>query len=145
MDDGFQLNEYVETETNLQAAAAEAFDRLLRPPAMWTAFNAGHIKLTSQQAAKLKRIGLKPNWPDHLILWDRNLIGIEWKKPGEGKLSRGRFVTRKNGSRYWVEGQREVFPQLTAAGMMGPYECTSIDHCFRILKAIGVPMLWREQ
>ena len=141
----FQLDEYVLPEVDLQAQAADAFDKLLLPPAMWTAFPAGHLLLNGQQASRLRRIGLKPGWPDHLVLHLGDLIGIEWKKPGAGKLSKSGWGRTKRGKPRWIEGQTETFEKLTAAGMMGPYVCTSIDHAFHVLKAHGVPMRWREQ
>jgi hypothetical protein len=140
------LDEYVPPEVDLQAAAARAFDVLIRPPAMWTAFPAGHIQLDSQQAARLARIGMKRNWPDHLVLIPDKLIGIEWKKPGQqNELSRSRWVTsRRTGARRWVEGQREAFPKLRAAGMH-IHVCISVEHALQILEAEGVPMLpWRR-
>ena len=135
----FALDEYVQPEVDLQAAGAQAFDRLLRPPAMWTAIALGHIELTGQQAARLSRIGLKRSWPDHLIMWPENVVGIEWKT-GDGKLSISRVVHTKRGKPRWVEGQRETFPKLKAAGMR-IYVCISVGHALRILKALGCPML----
>ena len=140
----FQLDEYVQPEVDLQAAGAEAFDRLLRPPAVWSAFPAGHLALTPQQGARLTRIGLKRGWPDHIIIHGGRVIGIEWKKPGDGKLSVSRMVYSKRGRPRWVPGQKEVFPLLRAAGMHGPYVCSSVDHALRILRALEVPMLWRD-
>jgi hypothetical protein len=139
----FALDEYVAPEVDLQAAGHDAFEKLLRPPAMWTAFPAGHLDLTPAQAARFTRIGVKRNWPDHLVLFDSMLIGIEWKKPGEG-LSISRIVHTRRGKPRWVEGQRESFPRLTAAGMRGPYVCMTVEHALGILEALGVPMLrWR--
>jgi hypothetical protein len=135
----FQLDEYVQPEVDLQAAGAEAFDRLLRPPAMWTAIALGHIELTGQQAARLSRIGLKRSWPDHLVLWPGNIVGIEWKT-GDGRLSISRIVHTKRGKPRWVEGQRETFPKLKAAGMR-IFVCSSVDHALRILQAMECPML----
>lgn len=135
----FALDEFVQPEVDLQAAGAAAFDRLLRPPAMWTAIAVGHIELTGQQAARLSRIGLKRSWPDHLIMWPDNVVGIEWKT-GDGKLSISRVVHTKRGKPRWVEGQRETFPKLKAAGMR-IYVCSAVDHSLRILKALGCPMV----
>jgi len=135
----FALDEYVQPEVDLQAAGAQAFDRLLRPPAMWTAIALGHIELTGQQAARLSRIGLKRSWPDHLIIWPGEVVGIEWKT-GDGKLSISRMVHTKRGKPRWVEGQRETFPKLKAAGMK-IYVCISVDHALRILKTLNCPML----
>lgn len=139
----FALDEFVAPEVDLQAAGAEAFDRLLRPPAMWTAFPAGQIKLTDQQAARLYRIGLKRGWPDHLVLWPGRIVGIEWKT-GDGKLSVSRMEhSRRSGRPRWVEGQAEVFPKLKTAGML-IYQCITVDHALRILQRLECPMLnWR--
>jgi hypothetical protein len=130
-------------EVDLQAAGEAAFCTLIRPPAEFTAFPAGHLKLTGAQAARLTRIGLKRSWPDHLILYAGKLIGIEWKKPGE-TLSRSRWVRTKRGTSRWVEGQREVFPRLAGQGMRGPYVCETVEQALEALEAEGVPMVrWR--
>ncbi len=139
----FRLTEYLEPEVDLQADGAAAFARLIREPAEWTAFPAGHLKLTGQQAARLTRIGLKRSWPDHLVLHAGKIIGIEWKKRGE-PLSRSRWVRTKAGKSRWVEGQREVFPRLAGQGMRGPYLCETVEEALTHLEAEGVPMLkWR--
>lgn len=139
----YRLTEYVADEVDLQAAGEEAFARLIRPPAEWTAFPAGHLKLTGQQAARLTRVGLKRSWPDHLVLYAGKLIGIEWKRSGE-TLSRSRWVKTKSGKSRWVEGQREVFPRLAEQGMRGPYVCETVEQALAALEAEGVPMVrWR--
>lgn len=139
----YRLTPYVELEVDLQASGEEAFVRLIRPPAEWTAFPAGHLKLTGAQAARLTRIGLKRSWPDHLVLHAGKLIGIEWKRPGE-TLSRSRWVKTRSGKSRWVEGQREVFPRLAEQGMRGPYVCETVWQALEALEAEGVPMLrWR--
>jgi hypothetical protein len=139
---GFRLTNQT-AEVDLQVAGEAAFSRLIRSPAEWTAFPAGHLKLTGQQAARLTRIGLKRSWPDHLVLHAGKLIGIEWKKPGES-LSRSRWVRTKNGKSRWVEGQREVFPRLAQQGMRGPYVCQTVEQALSALEAEGVPLVrWR--
>jgi len=95
--------------------------------------------LDRQQAAKLYRMGVKRGWPDHLIIWPLNIVGIEWKKPGEGRLSVSRVVRTRSGKPRWVQGQRETFPKLRAAGMK-IYECGTVDHALRILRASECPM-----
>jgi hypothetical protein len=134
----FQLDEYVQPEVDLQAAGARAFEQLLREPAQWTAFPAGHLELTGAQAARLARIGLKPAWPDHLILWPQNIVGIEWKSV-DGRLSITRTVQTKRGKKTIV-GQREMFPLLKKAGMR-IFVCSSVDHALRILRAMECPMV----
>jgi hypothetical protein len=144
-----RLDEYVVPEVDLQAAGADAFAKLIRPPAEFTAFPAGHIKLDGQQAARLARIGMKPNWPDHQIVFPHptvpdacKLIGIEWKKPGE-ELSRSRWVRTRKGKPRWIEGQREGFRALKAAGMR-IYVCIKVEDALAILEAEGCPMIpWR--
>jgi hypothetical protein len=139
----FRLTRELQPEVDLQADGEAAFARLIRPPAEWTAFPAGHLKLTGAQAARLTRIGLKRSWPDHLVLYAGKLIGIEWKKPGE-TLSRSRWVRTKSGKSRWVEGQREVFPRLAGQGMRGPYVCETVEQALEALEAEGVPMVrWR--
>jgi len=139
----FRLSAYTADETDLQAAGEMAFSRLFRAPVEWTAFPAGHLQLTGQQAARLTRIGLKRSWPDHLVLYGGKLIGIEWKRPGE-TLSRSRWVQTRSGKKRWVEGQREVFPRLAAQGMRGPYVCQTVEEALAALEAEGVPMVkWR--
>jgi hypothetical protein len=130
-------------EVDIQAAGEAAFATLIRPPAEFTAFPAGHLKLTGAQAARLTRIGLKRSWPDHLVLHAGKLIGIEWKKPGEG-LSRSRWVRTRRGTTRWVEGQQEVFARLAGQGMRGPYVCETVVQALEALEAEGVPMVrWR--
>ena len=139
----YRLTEELRAEKDLQADGHAAFSRLIRPPAEFTAFPAGHLKLTGQQAARLSSIGLKRSWPDHLVLYAGKLIGIEWKKPGEA-LSRSRWVRTRSGKSRWVEGQREVFPRLAGQGMRGPYVCETVEQALEALEAEGVPMVrWR--
>lgn len=135
----FQLDEYVQPEVDLQAAVADAFSKLLRPPAMWTSLAVGHIELTGQQAARFARIGVRRSWPDMIVLWPQNVVGIELKT-GDGRLSISRVVHTKRGKPRWVEGQRETFPKLKAAGMR-IFVCSSVDHSLRILRAMECPMV----
>jgi hypothetical protein len=111
----FRLTAPVVPEDDLHAAVADALDILLMPPATWTCFPAGHVKLSGQAAAKLSRMGLKRGWPDILVL-HRQLYGIELKRRG-GSLSRTRMVRTRRGGLRILEGQRDVFPRLEAAGM----------------------------
>lgn len=139
-----QLDEFIEPEAGLQEAIAQAFAKLIRPPAEWAAYPAGHISLDGQQAAKLYRAGLRPNWPDFLVLHAGHLIGIEVKTV-DGELSRTRIVrSRRSGRPRIVEGQRDVFPRLKAAGMHGPHVVRSVEHALTMLEAEGVPLVaWR--
>ena len=132
----FKLTAPIPPETDLHEAVAKALDLLLKPPARWTTFPAGHIPLPVQWAAKLARLGLKRNWPDVLILHGV-LHGIELKKPG-GQLSRARFVRNKRGTLRYIEGQREEFPRLEAAGMRIA-TCSSVAEVFAALDNWQIP------
>jgi hypothetical protein len=133
----FRLVAPVAPEDDLHAAVAQALDVLLMPPAEWTTFPAGHVELTGQAAAKLARLGLKRNWPDVLVLHGL-LHGIELKRTG-GSLSRTRTVRTRRGRLRVVEGQRDVFPRLEAAGMRLAV-CDSVDTVIRQLEAWNIPL-----
>ena len=135
-----RLEEFVPPEDRLQVSVADALAKLLRPPAQFAAYPAGHIRLTGQQASKLYRAGLRAAWPDLLVLFPGKLIGIELKTL-DGVLSRSRWVRTKRGKPRWVEGQREMFPKLKAAGMRGPYLCRSVEQVLHVLEAEGCPLL----
>ena len=133
----FSLAAPITPENDLHAAVAHALDVLLLPPATWTTFPAGHVELTAQAAAKLARLGLKRNWPDILVL-HQVLHGIELKRTGAA-LSRTRTVRTRRGRLRTVEGQRDVFPRLEAAGMRLAV-CTSVDEVLAQLAAWDVPL-----
>lgn len=124
-------------ETDIHEAVAQALDTLLLPPAEWTTFNAGHVKLTGQQASKLKRLGLKRSWPDILVLHGQ-IYGIELKRDG-GELSRTKQVRTKRGRLRIIEGQRDVFPRLETAGMTIAV-CESVLDVLSQLAKWGVPL-----
>lgn len=137
----FRLTAPIPFEDELHEAVAQALDRLLMPPAAWTTFPAGHVPLPTQWAVKLARLGLKRNWPDLLVLFGV-LHGIELKRPGE-TLSRARTVrSRRRGALRHVEGQRDVFPRLEAAGMKIA-TCSSVVDVLDQLAAWGVPLRGR--
>lgn len=137
MNAPFRLTPFVPPEDELHVSVADALDRLLLPPAEWASYPAGHIALSGQQAAKLARIGLKRNWPDVLVLHGA-LYGIELKRPG-GRLSKTRTVRTRRGSLRVVEGQRETFPRLEAAGMKLAI-CETIDAVLAQLSTWGIPL-----
>ena len=124
-------------EQDLHESVADALDKLLMPPAMWTCFPAGSVPLPPQFAAKLARMGLKRGWPDVLVL-HRRLIGIELKVRG-GRLSRTRVVRTRRGGLREIVGQEEVFPRLEAAGMTIGV-CSSLPAVLAFLAACGVPL-----
>ena len=133
----FKLRAPVIAEQDLHESVADALDKLLMPPAMWTCFPAGSVPLPPQFAAKLARMGLKRGWPDVLVL-HRRLIGIELKRRG-GRLSRTRVVRTRRGGLREIMGQEEVFPRLEAAGMTIGV-CNSLPAVLAFLAACGVPL-----
>ena len=137
----FRLTAPVVPEDDLHAAVADALDRLLLPPATWTTFPAGHVPLPARYAVKLARLGLKRNWPDVLVLHRGTLHGIELKRPGEG-LSIARWVRTRRGAPRFVEGQRETFPRLEAAGMQIAV-CETVVGVLDALAGWGVPLRGR--
>lgn len=133
----FRLTQPAPAEDELHAAVARSLDLLLLPPATWTTFPAGNVQLIGQAAAKLARLGLKRGWPDILVLHGV-LHGIELKRDG-GTLSRTRSVRTRRGSLRIVEGQRDTFPRLAAAGMRLAI-CRSLDDVLAALIGWGVPL-----
>jgi hypothetical protein len=133
----FRLTAPVVSELNLQEAVADALNVLLLPPAMWTAFPVGHVKLEPAQAARLSRIGTARGWPDVLVLHER-LYGIELKRVG-GILSRTRVVRTRSGGSRVLDGQVEVFVRLRDAGMKIAV-CHSLEEVLRALGGWGVPL-----
>lgn len=126
-------------ETDLHQNVVDGLAKLVAPPAEWTTFPAGHIKLSPRDGAKLRRLGLKPSWPDLLVLHGQRIYGIELKADG-GKLSKTRIVrSRKTGRARIVEGQTEVFPRLKEAGML-IVTCGSLDDVLVALRTFGVPL-----
>jgi hypothetical protein len=136
----FHLRPAIPPEDDLHFAVAQALDVLLLPPAMWTTFPAGHVPLPPAFAVKLARLGLKPNWPDVLVL-HRNLYGIELKRPG-ARPSIARTVRTRRGGLRNIEGQRETFPRLEAAGMQIAV-CETVVAVLDTLAAWGVPLRGR--
>ena len=133
----FRLTCPIIAEQDLHESVADALDKLLLPPAMWTCFPAGSVPLPPQFAAKLARMGLKRGWPDVLVL-HRRLIGIELKRRG-GRLSRTRVVRTRRGTLRELVGQAEVFPRLQEAGMVIGV-CHSSGEVLTFLAACGVPL-----
>jgi hypothetical protein len=133
----FQLVAPSPMEDDLHAAVAHALDVLLLPPATWTTFPAGNVELTGQAAGKLVRLGLKRGWPDVLVLHG-SLYGIELKRV-DGTLSRTRTVRNRRGALRVVEGQRDTFPRLEAAGMRIAV-CRSVNEVLATLAGWNVPL-----
>jgi hypothetical protein len=123
-------------ETGLHISTAELLDLVVLPPATWSTFPAGNVKLSPAAGALLQKMGLKTGWPDILVIHG-GVYGIELKA-GKGVLKPTRIVTARGRSRL-VEGQREVFQRLMAAGMQIEV-CRSADDVLVALKRWGVPI-----
>lgn len=72
-------------EFRLSCVVADYLAVALPRDALWTHFPAGEAR-TAITGARLKRMGLKPGWPDYLVVSNGRLIGIELKA-GTGKAS----------------------------------------------------------
>jgi hypothetical protein len=137
----FRLTPPEVPEQELHETVAAMFETLIAPPAQWAFYPAGAIKLTKAQVAKLARMGLKPGWPDFIVLYDW-LYGIELKKQG-GKLSQTHIGRTKRGSPRIRLGQTEVFPALLAAGMRDIAVCYSAEEALSALERWGIPLRGR--
>lgn len=136
----FRLTAPATPEQDLHEQVARVLDLELSAPVAWTTFPAGSVPLPAQYAVKLTRMGLKPGWPDILVL-HQQLFGIELKRPG-GVLSRTRMVRTKLGALRQIEGQADVFPRLVAAGMKIAV-CHSVDEVLAALDAWRIPRAGR--
>ncbi|HEY2132221.1 MAG TPA: hypothetical protein VGH36_04490 [Acetobacteraceae bacterium] len=134
----YRLVEEARPEVELHEAVAKALDLLLLAPAVWTTLPIGHVKLTGQQADRLARVGVKRGWFDIIVCHGGRSIGVELKRPG-APLSRSRLVPTRKGGRRMVEGQREVFPRLQAAGLQ-IIVCSSVPDVLAQLRGLGVPI-----
>ena len=94
-----------------------------------------------QWAVKLARIGLKRNWPDILVLFGR-LARDRTEAPRRGVEPRPLGADAGRGAPRYVEGQRDVFPRLEAAGMKLA-TCHSVVDVLDQLAAWGVPLRGR--
>lgn len=86
-------------EAALQRAVAAYLDRVLAPPAIWTHIPSGG-KRDARTGAQMKAAGLKPGWPDCLIVWSRQylgtrMLGIELKV-GKGRPSKAQLAMADN-------------------------------------------------
>jgi hypothetical protein len=134
----FKLTPPEPSEDEIHEACASALDALLLEPAQWACYPAGHIQLSGAQADKLRRHGLKPNWPDLFIVFNALTFGFEVKTRA-GKLSKTRFIVNKRGKRRLVEGQEDVFPRLRKAGMSITV-VHSVDELLAACRYIGIPI-----
>ena len=132
----FRLTPPDDPEQYLHEQVARILDLELSPPVHWTTFPAGSVPLPPAFAAKLWRMGLKPGWPDILLLHNR-LFGIELKV-ANGRLTKTRTVRTRRGGLRVIEGQADVFPRLEAAGMSLAI-CRSAEDVLRALDTWGIP------
>lgn len=68
-------------EFRLSCVVADYLARALPADALWTHFPAGESR-SQITGARLKRMGLARGWPDYLIIWRGQLLGIELKAKG---------------------------------------------------------------
>lgn len=136
--DAFRLKRPIAPEEELHEAVAKALTFLVKPPAMWSTFPAGHVQLPAHAAARLVRCGLKRGWPDIILIHQGRPYGLELKREG-GRLSRTYLTRVRSGA--WIErvGQADVFPRLEAAGMLIAV-CASVDEVLAALRGWGVPL-----
>lgn len=123
-----------ETERELHAAVAQFLRLALRPPTTWTTFPAGGGGL--ERGRMLARLGLRPGWPDVLVLHPAPteiegcrrciMIGLELKTP----------IGRQS------QVQRGVEADFAAAGASYAL-CRSIDDVAEALARAGVPLYAR--
>lgn len=109
-------------EADLHKTVAELLDWVLLPPAFWTTFPAGWGKLGKATAGTLNAAGLKPGFPDILIIFNGRATGLELKAPG-GVPSKV---------------QREMHLRLRGAGMM-TYVCHSVEEVMEALELASLP------
>lgn len=133
----FSLSPPHASEVDIHTGVAALLDHVLLPPAEWTTFPAGGYGLTPQASSRLMRMGLKPAWPDILIVHDRRCYGIELKTE-VGRLSITRTVRNRRGGPRTIVGQREMHPRLNAAGMEIAV-CRSIDDVMGWMILWGMP------
>jgi hypothetical protein len=133
----FRLTPPEPDEDALHASVAAVLNLLLLPPAQWTHFPAGGYGLSPAASARLWRLGLKPGWPDILLVHDGRLFGIELKTR-TGRLSKSRTVRTRSGSLRQITGQREMLEGLERAGVRTAV-CRSVDAVLAQLRAWGVP------
>jgi hypothetical protein len=71
------------TEHELHRDVAKHLRAVLSPPVIWTTLDAGAGKMRGRTATQRKNRGVKPGWPDILIIAPGpNVLGIELKAKG---------------------------------------------------------------
>jgi hypothetical protein len=71
-------------ELTLHFSVKKELDRFARCEWEWTHYPAGELR-DDATGAKLKRMGMKPGWPDFILLSPEGVFhGLELKREGEG-------------------------------------------------------------
>lgn len=125
-------------EGDLHEAVADLLARIVKPPAAWTCFPAGNMPLPRAYAVKLTRYGLRPGWPDFILIHGK-AYGVELKTE-RGRLSKGRWVEGRGGRVRYVAGQMDVVAQLETAGMEIAV-CRSVDDVLAALAEWQIPRI----
>lgn len=73
------------TEYEMQVTVAEALSRFCTPGWVWTHFPAGEHRHPAV-AARLKKMGLKPGWPDLLLISPNGVLHSMELKRDKGRL-----------------------------------------------------------
>ncbi len=110
------------SEFSLHRAAADFLDYALPPAAYHTAVDAGS-HASHAAGGKAKARGVRPGFPDHLVIWNGLVIAIEFKT-AKGKVTATQHAThaklRLNGVQVFV--------------------CRSVDDLRTVLLEAGVPL-----
>src|SRR4051812_43721207 len=134
----FRLTAPEPDEDCLHASVAAALSVLLLPPAQWTTFPCGGYGLSPAASARLYRLGVRPGWPDLLLVHDGRLFGIELKTR-TGRLSKSRVVRTRSGGARHVTGQVEMLADLERAGVRIAV-CRSVVEVLAQLAAWQIPI-----
>ena len=117
------MSETWSLESSLQSAVAQYLDAVLDPAlTRWTHIASGG-KRNIITARNLKRAGLKPGWPDCIILYMGRVLFIELKRSKATKVS---------------PAQTEFASWANSNGMP-TVVCRSIGGVEKALKQYGVP------
>ena len=114
-----------QAEFRLSCAVTDYLACALPVDVPYTHFPAGEYR-TAATGARLKRMGLKPGWPDYLIQWRGRLVCIELKA-AKGSVS---------------EAQGMVGFNLITHGAIWEV-CKSLEDVENVLRAAAIPLRCR--
>ena len=114
-----------QAEFRLSCAVADYLRSVLPADVSWSHFPAGEHR-NAATGARLKRMGLARGWPDYLLLWNGDCIGIELKAE-KGRASAEQLIV--------AEGFRR-------AGFTWAL-CRTVDEVEAVLRACDVPLSGR--